>query len=142
MEITKESLLKKLNDMKRVACDPDNYIYEFFSELRTQVDLETETKQIEAQGNEEIIANLHQINEQIISKINEFEKNYKNTRCDLEANKLKINEIEKRLNNNETIEFKDIEEEIEIEEYNLLKNLFQNKTIAFMKPSQQIYDKL
>ena len=93
MEIRKESLLKKLIDMKRVACDPDNYIYEFFSELRTQVDLETETKQIEAQGNEEKIANLHQINEQIISKINEFEKNYKNTRCDLEANKLKITNV-------------------------------------------------
>ena len=41
MEITKEyrtiALLKKLIYMKRIACDPDNFMYEFFSELRTQV---------------------------------------------------------------------------------------------------------
>jgi len=69
----------------------------------------------------------------MITKIDSFEKNCIRKIYNLDANKIKINELEIKLKNEKFIDLKQTQDEIDKEENNLLQNVFQNKTILFRK---------
>jgi hypothetical protein len=69
----------------------------------------------------------------MITKIDSFEKNCIRKIYNLDANKIKINELEIKLKNDKFIDLKQTQDEIDKEENNLLQNVFQNKTILFRK---------
>ena len=131
-EITKEKLLNNLNELKEILELPSLYLANFFEGLRNDVDIEFAPKQLELQNNREKKNQLNELWQQMITKIYSFEKNCIKDSYDLETNKKRINEIEKLVSHQDSKDLTDLEDLIETEEINLLKNLFQNSTIAFV----------
>ena len=101
IEIKREKLFEKIENLKEIAELPTLYLSNYFDELRNDVDKEFAPKQLEYQNDEEKKKHLEEIWQQIISKIDSFEKHYTNTSFDLETNRTRINEIEKKLDNQE-----------------------------------------
>ena len=132
-EITKEKLLNDSNNIKDIIDFPSLYLENYFIELRNDIDKEFALKQLELQNDEEKKKDLNELWQKIIEKTDSFEKSCIKSSYDLEKHKTRINKIETILNNQETINLKKAEEEIKTEEINLLKILFQNKTILFLK---------
>ena len=132
-EITKEKLLNDSNKIKDIIDFPSLYLENYFIELRNDIDKEFALKQLELQNDEEKKKDLNELWQKIIEKTDSFEKSCIKSSYDLEKHKTRINKIETILNNQETINLKKAEEEIKTEEINLLKILFQNKTILFLK---------
>ena len=132
-EITKEKLLNDSNNIKDIIDFPSLYLENYFIELRNDIDKEFALKQLELQNDEEKKKDLNELWQKIIEKTDSFEKSCIKSSYDLEKHKTRINKIETILNNQETINLKKAEEEIKTEEINLLKILFQNKTILFVK---------
>ena len=132
-EITKEKLLNDSNNIKDIIDFPSLYLENYFIELRNDIDKEFALKQLELQNDEEKKKDLNELWQKIIEKTDSFEKSCIKSSYDLEKHKTRINKIDTILNNQETINLKKAEEEIKTEEINLLKILFQNKTILFLK---------
>ena len=132
-EITKEKLLNYLNKIKDIVELPSLYLENYFIELRNDVDKEFASKLLELQNDEEEKKELNELWQQMIEKIDSFETSCKTVSYDFEKNKTRINEMEKKLNNQDAINLKETEKIIENEEINLLKILFKNKTILFLK---------
>ena len=132
-EITKEKLLNDSNNIKDIIDFPSLYLENYFIELRNDIDKEFALKQLELQNDEEKKKDLNELWQKMIEKTDSFEKSCIKSSYDLEKHKTRINKIETILNNQETINLKKAEEEIKTEEINLLKILFQNKTILFLK---------
>ena len=132
-EITKEKLLNDSNNIKDIIDFPSLYLENYFIELRNDIDKEFALKQLELQNDEEKKKELNELWQKMIEKTDSFEKSCIKSSYDLEKHKTRINKIETILNNQETINLKKAEEEIKTEEINLLKILFQNKTILFLK---------
>ena len=132
-EITKEKLLNDSNNIKDIIDFPSLYLENYFIELRNDIDKEFALKQLELQNDEEKKKDLNELWQKMIEKTDLFEKSCIKSSYDLEKHKTRINKIETILNNQETINLKKAEEEIKTEEINLLKILFQNKTILFLK---------
>ena len=132
-EITIEKLLNDSNNIKDIIDFPSLYLENYFIELRNDIDKEFALKQLELQNDEEKKKDLNELWQKIIEKTDSFEKSCIKSSYDLEKHKTRINKIDTILNNQETINLKKAEEEIKTEEINLLKILFQNKTILFLK---------
>ena len=139
-EIKKQQILKKLEDLKLIIEMPKLYLANYFQDLRNKVDLEMVSKQILHNNHIEKKNELNQIWIEMISKIDSFEKECKN-KDELKSNLNQIEEIRIMLeNNNGAKNLEIIEDKIQEEEFNLLKKLFQNKTIIydfFEKQQQQ-----
>jgi len=129
-EITKDKIISNLNELKRIIKDPELYFYEYFFELRSKVDFEIETKQMQLQDDEEKKVMLDKLKEQMIAKIKSIERIYEKTSFNLSCENERINEIEKML---ETIDLNLADEIIDIEKINILQNLWKNKSIFFTK---------
>lgn len=129
-EITKDKVISNLNELKRIIKDPELYFYEYFFELRSKVDFEIETKQMQLQDDEEKKVMLDKLKEQMIAKIKSIERIYEKTSFNLSCENERINEIEKML---ETIDLNLADEIIDIEKINILQNLWKNKSIFFTK---------
>jgi len=132
-KITKEKLLNDLNKIKDLVELPSLYLSNYFSELKNDVDKDFASKQLKLQNDDCKKKNLNALWQEMIEKIESFEKNCIETSYDLETHKTRINEIETMLTNAELINLDEIEEMIENEEINLLEILFKKKTILFSK---------
>ena len=139
-ETKKQQMLKKLEDLKSIVDMPNLFLANYFQELRNNVDKEMFSKQILHKNDIEKKNELNQIWIELISKIDSFEKECKN-KDELQSNSNRIDEIKIILDNkNELTNLEIIEDKILEEEFNLLKKLFQNKTIIyefFEKQQQQ-----
>jgi len=133
VKITKEGLLNDLDNLKKITELPDLYLANYFEGLRNKVDKEFATKQQELKNDREKKEELDKLWLNMITKIDSFEKNCIRKIYNLDANKIKINELEIKLKNDKFIDLKQTQDEIDKEENNLLQNVFQNKTILFRK---------
>ena len=133
-EIKKQQMLKKLEDLKSIVEIPKLYLANYFQELRNNVDKEMFSRQILHNNDNEGVKNeLNQIWKEMISKIHSFEKECKH-KDELQSNSNGIEEIRMMLDDqNELTSLEIIQEKIREEELNLLKKLFQNKTIIYEK---------
>ena len=134
VQITKEKLLTDLDKLKKITDIPKLYLSNYIKDLRDRVDIEFAPKQQELQYDKEKKKELEELWQQMISKIDSFEKNCIRKTYDLDVNKIRINEIEEIVNSEQLIDLKKVQ--IEKEEINLLQNLFQNKSILFRKYEQ------
>jgi len=136
VQITKEKLLTDLDELKKITDIPILYLSNYFKDLRDRVDIEFAPKQQELQYDKEKKKELEELWQQMISKIDSFEKNCIRRIYDLDVKKIRINEIEEILNSEQLIDLKKVQDEIEKEEIDLFQNLFQNKSILFCKYDQ------
>ena len=131
-EITKEKIFNDLNELKDALEFPNLYMANYFNDLRNDVDKAFAPKQLEFLHDQEKKKQIDDLWQQIIAKIDSFEKNGTINSCNFEPNKKRINEIETILS---TTNLKEAEYMIEAEEIKLLQDLFQNKSIMFIKQS-------
>ena len=130
-ETKKQQMLQKLEDLKSIVEMPKLYLANYFQELRNKVDKEMFSKQILHENDNEMKNELNQNWKEMISKIESFEKECKNE-DELQSNSNRISEIRIMLDNqNEATNLDMIEDKIKEENFNLLKKIFQNKTINF-----------
>ena len=130
-EIKNQQMLQKLEGLKSIVELPKLYLAYYFQELRNKVDLEMVSKQMLHRNDIEMKNKSNQIWIEMISKIDSFEKQCKN-KDELQSNSNRIDQIRIMLDNqNELTNLVIIEDKILEEEFNLLKKLFQNKTIIF-----------
>jgi len=134
-EITKEKLLNNLSELKDALELPNLYLANYFDGLRNDVDQAFALKQLEFQNDQEKKKQLEELWQEMINKIESFEKNSTIDSYDFEPNKKRINEIEAILN---TTNLGEVEYMIEAEEINLMQDLFQNKSILFIKHSTHL----
>ena len=130
-ETKKRQMLQKIEDLKLIIEIPKLYLANYFQDLRNEVDKEMLPKQILHHNDTEMKNEIDQIWNEMISKIDSFEKQCKN-KDELQTNLNRIDDIRIMLDNQDeltTLEI--IEDKIKNEEFNLLKKLFQNKTIIF-----------
>ena len=138
-EITKEKLFNDLNEIKDALELPNVYLANYFNGLRNDVDKAFVPKQLTFQNDQEKKKQLDELWQQMINKIDTFEKNCTVDSCDFEPNKKRINEIEAILN---TVNLGEAQYMIEEEEIKLLQDLFQNKSILFIETNMQVESKL
>ena len=141
-EITKEKLFNDLNELKDALELPNLYLANYFNGLRNDVDKSVAQKQLTFQNDQEKKKQLDELWQQMINKIDTFEKNCTVDSCDFEPNKKRINEIEAILN---TVNLGEAQYMIEEEEIKLLQDLFQNKSILFIEtnmPRPKVESKL
>jgi len=133
-EIKRKNLLKSVGELKEIADFPSLYLANYFMTMRNDVDKELVLKQVNILNDEAKKNELNKMWLQIIEKIDSFEKNcMRKSYDDLNENIKRLNEIETKLNTKQSISLKEMEESIRDEETFLLENLFQNKTIFFVK---------
>ena len=138
-EITIEKLFNDLNELKDALELPNVYLANYFNGLRNDVDKAFAPKQLTFQNDQEKKKQLDELWQQMINKIDTFEKNCTVDSCDFEPNKKRINEIEAILN---TVNLGEAQYMIEEEEIKLLQDLFQNKSILFIETNMQVESKL
>ena len=137
--MAREKLLKDLDELKQIATIPNLYLANYFIRLRNDVDKEIAPKQLILKNNEQKKNELNELWQIFIAKIDSFEKNCTRKRFNLEANIKRLNAIETMLKSKEAFNnLKEAEEEICNEEINLMKNVFQNKTIFLTKTNDKI----
>jgi len=137
VEVTKDKILNDLDKLKGIIELPDLYLADYFDALRNRVDKECATKQLKLQNDKEKKNELDELWQKMITKIDLFERKCIRKIYDLDENKTRITEIEKKLNNEKLIDLKKVQDEIEKEESNLFQKLFQNKSILFRKHSNE-----
>jgi len=127
-----EKMLKKIEELIRIAELPGLYIADYFIDLRNEVDLFVVPNQLINLENEKKKDEWNEIWRKIISKINALETKCIKKRLNLTANKERIVDIKMFLNSQKNSSFylKDI---IEEEEISLFKVLFSNLTIKFLE---------
>jgi len=134
-EITKEKLLNNLNELKDALELPNLCLENYFNDLRNDVDKVFAPKQLEFQNDLKKKKQLEELWQQIIAKIDSFEKNCTTISCDFESIKKRINEIEAII---ETMNLEKAKNMIEAEEIKLMQDIFQNKSILFIKHSTHL----
>ena len=137
VEVTKDKILNDLDKLKGIIELPDLYLADYFDALRNRVDKECATKQLKLQNDKEKKNELDELWQKMITKIDLFERKCIRKIYDLDENKTRITEIEKKLNNEKLIDLKKAQYEIEKEENYLFQKLFQNKSILFRKHSNE-----
>ena len=132
-EITPEQLLKELEHLKDKIELPELYLANYFTELRSKVDEECLTKQIQYENDEEKKLKLNKIWKELIDRIDSFEKQLIENQINFDQQTLERHDsIKTKLSNNELeIDLETIKKEINDIETNYLAELFQNKTIDF-----------
>ena len=138
-EIKKEKFLKDLNELKDALEFPNLYMANYFNDLRNDVDKAIAPKQLEFLHDQEKKKQIDDLWQQMINRIDTFEKNCTVESCNFESNKKRINEIEAILN---TVNLGEAQYMIEEEEIKLLQDLFQNKSILFIETNMQVESKL
>ncbi len=133
----------KFNQLKLASYNPDDYIYNYFSDLRNEIDLVANSQLMDddtpANNNEIITDNWIEI----IDLIKFFEKecnqmrSLKNSLTEIAKAHLVIDFIHKKINENsnqlDKIEvFKEIDQLLDSELFKLEKRLFCNKTMFFL----------
>ena len=137
-EITSDKLLKSLTKLKQTAEYPSLYLTNYFIELRNDVEKEIAAKQTESTDDEEKKNELHELCQKMVEKIDLFEKNCIRETYDLEAYKLSISNLETMLATcKKTIDLNAVAEEIYKNKMDLLRNIFQNRTIMFLKEKDE-----
>ena len=137
-ENKKKQMFEKLVELKSIIEIPKLYLANYFKELRNKVDKDMFPKQMLHNNDIEMKNELNQIWVEIISKVDSFEKECKNI-DELQSNSNRIDQIRIMLDNqNELTSLEIIEDKIQEEEFNLLKKLFQNKTIIFENISAEV----
>ena len=141
VESKKQQLLIKLDELQLIVEIPNLYLANYFQELRNKVDIEMFSKQKIQNNDIEKKNEIDQIWVEMISEIYSFEKQCKN-KDKLQSNLKRIEEIKMTLDDqNEATDLEKIEDKIKEEEFNLLKKLFQNKTIIFDKFFEDVNQK-
>lgn len=126
----REKISKALENLKILLELPKLYLSNYFSDLRNQVDKEISLDLIKEEKKKR---QLNKLWKQMIEKIDSFEKQcIKNPITNTEAINQKLDSIEEVLSKQETNNFDEIHQEIIDEEINVLKQLFQNRTIVFV----------
>ena len=110
VELTRNDLFKELEDLKRIADLPALYLANFFIDLRNDVDKEVVSKQTILNDDKENKTKLNELWQQMIAKINSFEKQCIVSKLNLKSNKQAINLIEEMLNNNNEQSFNTFKE--------------------------------
>ena len=132
--MAREKLLKDLDELKQKATIPNLFLANYFIRLRNDVDKEIAPKQLILKNDDQKKNELNELWQKFIAKIDSFEKKCLRKRFNLEVNIERLNAIETMLKSKEAVyNLKEAEEEISNEEINLMKNLFQNKTIFLTK---------
>ena len=100
-EFRKDRLQVELDNLRLICISPYSYLINYFSDLRSEVDIEILRKQLIKPFNIEKNKKLKEIWIKIITRIEIFEKKCINNKFNLQAKKDRINEIEAILNNGE-----------------------------------------
>ncbi len=127
-------LIKDLGELKNNAELPALFLTNYFLELRKKVDNEIATKQMNLKEGDDIEENKKKLNEiwrDLIVEIDSFESQLNKSTFDLKENKERINSIEAMLKEDSNENLNKAKEAIKSEEIDLMKILFQNKTIVF-----------
>jgi hypothetical protein len=135
----KDQVLKELNELKQLFELPSLYLADFFSDLRYQVNKQLASRHLN-ENDEEIKKKIAELWIKMIEKIDSFEM--KCIRFSLkEPNRIKerLDLIETMLNENNFKNLEELTERIQTEETNILSQLFQNKTIAYVSSDVDIY---
>ena len=133
-ELIKEELIKDLEELKNNAELPALFLTNYFLEIRKEIDSEIATKQMNLKEGDDMEENKQKLNEiwkDLIAKIDSFESQFNKSTFDLKENKERINSIEAILKEDSNDNLNKAKEAIESEEIDLMKLLFQNKTIVF-----------
>ncbi len=136
IKVTKEKLLKDLNELKEIAELPTLYLSNYFSDLKSDVDKHFAPKQLELENDYEKKKELEELWQKMIATIDEFEGKVIKKIYNLESNKNRLTKIETMLNIKDNIDLNETDQIIQEEEINLLSFLFQNRTIVFFQNNQ------
>ena len=133
---------KKINELKALEKDPENYIHEYFSELRNQIDLDREVcKELVDKHYLEIIDKVNKCEEDCKSKIKDynayliFEDKLKKLKEYLDVLKINVkkwNEVRAESNNNII--------KLNNKISNLQNELLLNKSYAFVPRKSTLED--
>lgn len=130
----RDQLLKKLEALINITTLPGLYLANYFSSLRNQVDKEIAFKQIKLPIYHEKRVRLEKIWTETIARIDSFEKECVKQKPNLAANRDRVNALEAIiLNDKEAVDWNDVKLALETEENSVLRNLFGNKTIVYLK---------
>jgi hypothetical protein len=133
-ELIKEELIKDFEELKNNAELPALFLTNYFLEIRKEIDNEIATKQMNLKEGDDMEENKQKLNEiwkDLIAKIDSFESQFNKSTFDLKENKERINSIEAILKEDSNDNLNKAKEAIESEEIDLMKLIFQNKTIVF-----------
>jgi len=131
-EITRDHLLQELEELKDIVELPSIYLADYFRDLRNDVDKVITSKRVDLQSDSQKLAELSELWKEMIATINSFEQQCINRELDLSENMTRLNSIEEMITESESAaNIEAIHDLIENEEINLMKQLFQNKTIIF-----------
>ena len=92
-EITKEKFLKDLNELKDALEYPKLFMANYFNDLRNDVDIAFAPKQLEFLHDQEKKKQIDDLWQQMINRIDTFEKNCKINSCNFEPNKNRITDL-------------------------------------------------
>ena len=92
-EITKEKIFNDLNELKDALEFPNLYMANYFNDLRNDVDKAFAPKQLEFLHDQEKKKQIDDLWQQMINRIDTFEKNCKINSCNFESNKKRINPL-------------------------------------------------
>lgn len=125
---TNLELLNDLDELKRICEQPRLYLTNYFAQLRTQVDKEIVSKQLNQQD-EKKKSKLNEIWQHMIEAIGCFERNC--IKCDSFQVMSYAEEIT-------DLKHKNLKQTIQMKVNNNLKRLFKNKTIAFVNINDEL----
>ena len=136
-----QTKMEKLDELKQMLELPNLYLANYFSELRNKVDQTILEKQLLFSDDKEKQNKLNEIWRQLIQRIDTFEEqstinsDENKINVQTEAAIKRIHSIETILSNSDpNIDLLNkIEKEIQIIQVEILRKLFQNKTIALVK---------
>lgn len=135
-ELLESNQLKtELEHLMLICESPRFYLAEFFSHLKADVDIQMARQEfcVHQQTNEQKREVMKQIYFNIIQEIESFEKKCIKSKYNMQSAMQRLQSIEAVLNNKESDKsYMEIKSQLETEEYLLLKELFQNQTIAFV----------
>ena len=144
---TKNELINELTMLKELCsvCGSQAYLRNYFNDLKNDVEIEILSKQISFSPAQTIIfqRKLIELRQQLIDRIEAFESKINAQERDeqvtasIVTTREKLNSIFSLINENHS-QLDEIEESIQCEETNILKHLFQNKTIAFVNVEQLV----
>ena len=144
---TKHQLKIGLEDLNSICASPHVYLTNYFRSLRSEVDIEMLRKELIHEFNIEMHKKLKECWLQMITRIELFESESIQNSIDLSLLFTeRLNSIRSQLENeNQLVNLEKIKETIQTEEYNILKVLFNDRTIAFVnvkhlceKPNQEL----
>ena len=136
-ETNKDKLHKSIQNLRQILELPKLYLADYFIDLRNKVDKAIVFKLFSFQNEEEKKNRLNETWQLIIQKINLFEKKSVQNPKIQNAKSIheRLNSIETILANERDHNLEGIEEEIQLTEFSIRKQLFRNKTIAFVDVS-------